>query len=173
VKWAVAAAAAPLLTGILLLVSVGALGMHAPNLVGLWLLIAFAALMVSVATLTLMATFGAIGQLIAMILLVYLSLASSGGTVPIDALPGLFRVVGHVEPLRNVLSGTRSILYFDAGWDAGLRNAVIVIGGQLAFWALLGLGVTRYYDGRRLDRLSPEILALVHRTVQEAQAKPA
>ena len=84
--------------------------MNAPNLVGLWLLIALAALMISVATLTLMATFGAIGQLIAMVLLVYLSLASSGGTVPIDALPGLFRVVGHVEPLRNVLAGTRSIL---------------------------------------------------------------
>jgi YhgE/Pip-like protein len=173
VKWAVAAAAAPLLTGILLLVSVGALGLHAPNVVGLWLLIAFAALMVSVATLTLMATFGAIGQLIAMILLVYLSLASSGGTVPIDALPGTFRVIGHVEPLRNVLSGTRSILYFDARWDAGLRNAVIVIGAQLAFWALLGLGVTRYYDRRRLDRVSPEILALVNRTVQDAHAKPA
>jgi len=147
--------------------------MRAPNLVALWLLIAFAALMVSVATLTLMATFGAIGQLIAMILLVYLSLASSGGTVPIDALPGVFRVVGHVEPLRNVLAGTRSILYFDAHWDAGLRDAVIVIGAELAFWALLGLGVTRYYDRRGLDRLSPELLALVHKTVEQAHAKPA
>jgi hypothetical protein len=35
VKWAVAAVAAPLLTGILLLVSVGALGMHAPRLLAL------------------------------------------------------------------------------------------------------------------------------------------
>ena len=173
VKWAVAAAAAPLLTGILLLVSAGALGMHAPNVIGLWLLIAFAALMVSVATLTLMATFGAIGQLIAMILLVYLSLASSGGTVPIDALPGFFRIVGHVEPLRNVLAGTRSILYFDANWDAGLRDAVIVIGAELVFWALLGLGVTRAYDRRNLHRLSPEILALVDKAVREARAEPA
>jgi hypothetical protein len=173
VKWAVAAVAAPLLTGILLLVSAGALGMHAPNFVGLWLWIAFAAFMVAVATLTLMATFGAIGQLIAMVLLVYLSLASSGGTVPIDALPGFFRVVGHVEPLRNVLAGTRSILYFDGHWDAGLRTAVIVIGAELVFWALVGLGVTRYYDHRGFDRLPPNILALVNKTVREARGEPA
>jgi hypothetical protein len=75
--------------------------------------------------------------------------------------------------LRNVLSGTRSILYFDARWDAGLRDAVIVIGAELAVWALLGLGVTRYYDHRGLDRLSPKLLALVHQTVEEARAKPA
>src|ERR1700712_5287382 len=113
--------------------------------------------MVSVATLTRMTAFGAVGQLLAMILLVYLSLASSGGTVPIDALPGMFRVIGHVEPLSNVLSGTRAIPYFDARWDAGLARTVMLLGAELVLWALLGLGVTAYYDRRKLDRLSPEI----------------
>ena len=68
--------------------------------------------MIATGTLALLATFGTIGQLLAMILLVYLSLASSGGTVPIQALPGFFNVVGHVEPLRQVLTGTRAIMYF-------------------------------------------------------------
>ena len=102
---------------------------------------AFASLMISIGTLTLLATFGSIGQLLAMIVLVYLSLASSGGTVPIQALPGFFNVVGHVEPLRQVLSGTRAIMYFGARGDAGLTHSLVLIGSELAFWALLGVGV--------------------------------
>lgn len=64
--------------------------------------------MIATATLALLAAFGSIGQLLAMILLIYLSLASSGGTVPIQALPGIFNIVGHVEPLRQVVTGTRA-----------------------------------------------------------------
>jgi uncharacterized phage infection (PIP) family protein YhgE len=66
----------------------------------LWLLCTLAAMMVAAGALALLATFGPIGQLLAMLLLIYLSLASSGGTVPPQALPGVFNVVGHVEPLR-------------------------------------------------------------------------
>jgi hypothetical protein len=81
--------------------------------------------MIATGTLTLLAIFGSIGQLLAMILLVYLSLASSGGTVPIQALPGFFQIVGHVEPLRNTLLGTRAILYF------GARGALVRPQGAL------------------------------------------
>jgi ABC-type multidrug transport system permease subunit len=76
--------------------------------------------------------------LLAMVFLVYLSLASSGGTVPTEALPGFFNV-GHVEPLRQVLDGTRAILYFGARGDAGLTRSLILIACELAFWALVGL----------------------------------
>src|SRR6202020_542776 len=74
VKCAAALIAAPLLTGILLLIAAGALGMSAPHVLLLWLLSAFAALMIAIGTLSLLAVFGSIGQLLAMILLVYLSL---------------------------------------------------------------------------------------------------
>jgi uncharacterized phage infection (PIP) family protein YhgE len=102
-KWAIAAVAAPLLMGILLVVAAGALGMSAPHVLLLWAVCALTSLMIATATLALLAAFGSLGQLLAMVLLVYLSLASSGGTVPIQALPGVFNVVGHVEPLRQVL----------------------------------------------------------------------
>jgi ABC-type multidrug transport system permease subunit len=175
VKWAAATVAAPVLTGILMLVSVALLHMYAPDVLLLWLLSALASLMIAFGTLTLLATFGSIGQLLAMILLVYLSLASSGGTVPIEALPGVFQTFAHVEPLRQVLSGTRAIMYFGAQGDAGLTHSLIMIGCELAFWGLLGLGVTSLYDRRGLYRLSPELWAFVNRTIDQrvAQLQPA
>jgi hypothetical protein len=97
--------------------------------------------------------------------LVYLSLASSGGTVPIQALPDLFRQVGDVEPLRNVLQGSRAILYFGARGDAGLTHSIMVIGLELLFWALIGLGITAWYDHKRLYRLSPEILLGINEAI--------
>lgn len=165
VKWFAALVAAPVLTGILLLVSAGLLHMYAPDPLLLWLLTAFAALMVSVGTLTLLAAVGSIGQLLAMILLVYLSLASSGGTVPIQAVPGFFGLVGHVEPLRQVLLGTRAIMYFGARGDAGLTHSLILIAGELAFWALLGLAVTSWYDHKGLYRLAPDIFGPISRAI--------
>jgi YhgE/Pip-like protein len=165
VKWCAAAVAAPMLTGVLLLVSVGLLHMYAPHVLLLWLLTAFASLMIAVGTLTLLATVGSIGQLLAMILLVYLSLASSGGTVPIEALPGFFGVVGHVEPLRQVLLGTRAIMYFGARGDAGLTHSLILIACELAFWCLVGLAVTSWYDHKRLYRIAPDLFASISRAI--------
>jgi hypothetical protein len=106
-------------------------------------------------------------------LLIYLSLASSGGTVPIQALPGFFNVVGHVEPLRNVLMGTRAILYFDAKGDAGLTHSLIVIAAELVFWATIGLAITSWYDRRKLDRISPDILSYVERAIDGAAERGA
>jgi YhgE/Pip-like protein len=173
VKWAIAAAAVPLLTGIVLLVAVGLLGLYAPHVVLLWALITVAALMIATGTLTLMAIFGSIGQLLAMILLVYLSLASSGGTVPIQALPGVLRTIGHVEPLRNTLAGTRAILYFGARGDAGLTTSLIVLVCEIAFWALVGLAGTYWYDRKRLDRISPDLIQYIDHTVDRAVAERA
>ena len=171
VKWAVAVAAAPVLTGIVLLVAVGILGMYAPNVLLLWGLLALAALMIATGTLALLAIFGSIGQLLAMILLIYLSIASAGGTVPIQALPGVFRVVGHVEPLRNTLLGTRSILYFGARGDAGLTGSLVILISAIVFWGALGLAAAFWYDHRRLDRISPELIEYIDRTVDHAVAQ--
>ena len=82
----------------------------------------------------------------------YLSLASSGGTVPIQALPGVFRAVAHLEPFVKCL-GTRAIMYFDARGDAGLTHSFILIACELAFWMILGFGMTTWYDKRKLYRI--------------------
>jgi YhgE/Pip-like protein len=171
VKWAIAAVAAPLLTGIVILVAVGILGMYAPNVLLLWGLLALAALMIATGTLALVAIFGSIGQLLAMILLIYLSIASAGGTVPIQALPGVLQTVGHVEPLRNTLMGTRAILYFGARGDAGLTTSLIVLVCEIAFWAALGLAATFWYDHKRLDRISPDLIDYIDHTVDRAVAE--
>jgi uncharacterized phage infection (PIP) family protein YhgE len=121
--------------------------------------------MIAAGTLALFAAFGAIGQALALILFVYLSLASSGGTVPSEALPGFFRFVGNVEPLRQLLGGTRAILYFGARGDAGLTRALIVLGAELVFWLAVGLMVTAWYDHKRLYRLAPDLLAYVEQVV--------
>jgi YhgE/Pip-like protein len=173
VKWAIAALAAPLLSGIVLFVAVALLGMYAPNLILLWGLLALAALMIATGTLALLAMFGSIGQLLAMILLVYLSLASSGGTVPVQALPGTLRAIGSVEPLRNTLTGSRAILYFGARGDARLTHSVIVLALEVLFWAAVGLGASRWYDRKHLDRISPDLISFIHRTVNHAAVERA
>ena len=47
-------------------------------------------------------------------------------------------IVGEVEPLRQLLGGTRSILYFSARGDAGLTRAFIVLAAELVFWLAVG-----------------------------------
>jgi YhgE/Pip-like protein len=168
VKWAAATITAPVVTGVLVLITVVALHMQAPHVMLLWGLTALASLMVAFGTLTLVAALGSIGQLLALILLVYLSLASSGGTVPIEALPGFFAVAAHVEPLRQVLLGTRAILYFDARGDAGLTQSLIVIACELSFWALVGFAIASWYDRRRLYRIAPDLFAYVSRVIERA-----
>ncbi|HTU85463.1 MAG TPA: DUF3533 domain-containing protein [Solirubrobacteraceae bacterium] len=171
VKAAIATVAVPVLTGVVLLVTVGALGMYAPQVIALWGLLSLAALMIGLGTLALLAIFGSIGQLLAVLLLVYLSLASSGGTVPIQALPGFFRIVGHVEPLRNTLLGTRAILYFGARGDAGLTTSLTVLACEVVFWTALGLAAALWYDRKGLDRISPELIAHINRAVDDSRAQ--
>jgi YhgE/Pip-like protein len=171
VKWAAVAVAAPALTGAVLLVAVAGLGMYAPHVVLLWALLTLSTLMTATGTLALIAVFGSIGQLLAVFLLVYLSLASSGGTTPIEALPGVFRTIGHVEPLRNTLLGTRAILYFGARGDAGLTTSLIVLACSLVFWAAVGLGAMFWYDRQRPERISPAPIDPAERTDGRATAE--
>jgi YhgE/Pip-like protein len=168
-KWSVALVAAPLLTAIIVAVAVGAFGTYAPNFGILWLLLTFATVMVSFGTLALLAAFGNMGQLLAMVIIIYLSLASSGGTIPIQALPGFFKGVGQVEPLRQLLGGTRDILYFGDQWHAGVAHAVLVLGLELAFWLVLGLLFTSWYDRRKLYRVSPDTITTVEHAVSQAR----
>jgi uncharacterized phage infection (PIP) family protein YhgE len=142
--------------------------MNAPHFGVLWLLLTLAAIMVSWGTLALLAAFGSIGQLLAMVIILYLSLASSGGTIPIQALPGFFKVIGDVEPLRQLLGGARDILYFGSQWHAGLAHAVLVFGSELAFWAVFGLAFTSWYDGRHLYRVPPQVITWVEQAVSQS-----
>ena len=69
----------PILTGLLLLVAIGILNMDASHIALLWVFLSFGAEVIAMGTLVLFAAFGNLGQLVAMLLFVYLALASSGG----------------------------------------------------------------------------------------------
>jgi YhgE/Pip-like protein len=162
VKWVIAAPLSGIMTGILLLVAVAALGMDAPHVGLLWLLAWLCAASVAAGTLVLFAVLGNLGQLVALLIFVYAGLASAGGTVPLEALPTILRWLAQVEPLRQVLDGTRAILYLNAQADAGLTRSVAAAASGLAFWLIAGAAIVRWYDAKGLNRLDPELLAYIN-----------
>jgi YhgE/Pip-like protein len=162
VKWVISVPMTAVMTGIVLLVAVAGLGMNAPHVGLLWLLAWLCAASVAAGTLVLFAVLGSLGQLVAIVVFVYAGLASAGGTVPLEALPTPLRWLAEVEPLRQVVDGTRSILYFDAQADAGLTRAVTAASAGLVFWLIVGAVAVRWYDARGLYRIDPELIAHIN-----------
>jgi ABC-type multidrug transport system permease subunit len=173
VKWTVVVVLAAVVCGVILAVAAGAFRMDAPNLPMLWLFMWLCAVSVAVGTIVLFAVVGSYGQLLALLIFVYLGLASAGGTVPVQALPGPLRYISPIDPLREILAGTRSILYFNAQADAGLTGGVVAAGLGLVFWLVLGTAVVRWYDRRGFERLSPELLTHIGESVAQYRAKQA
>jgi hypothetical protein len=169
-KWAIAAVLTGILSAIVLLVAAGILGMDAPDPLLLWVYGWFCAATVAVGTLALFAVLGTPGQLVGLLLFVYLGLASAGGTVPIQALPDVFAAVSHLDPLRQILGGVRSILYLEARADAGLAEGAVATAIGLIFWLCFGAFFARRYDRAGRDRLDPDLLAYVHHSADEYRA---
>jgi YhgE/Pip-like protein len=172
IKWAIIAVLTAVLPAVMLLVAWG-VGMDMPYPWLLWAFTWLCALSVGTGTLALFAMAGNYGQLIGLLVFVYAGLASAGGTVPVEALPGFLRTLSYVEPLRQVLAGTRSILYFDAQGVAGLTRGTVAAAAGLVFWLVVGAVVVRWYDRKGLYRLQPEVLAHVSQVVQDYRTKQA
>jgi hypothetical protein len=168
-KWVIAVPGTLLLTGLLVAVAAGILRMDAPHWFELWMYGWFAAAVVGIGTLALFAVLGALGQLIALLVFVYLALASSGGTVPLQALAGFYRFVANFEPLRQILGAVRSILYFNGAGDAGLDRGLVLTAIGLVFWVVVGASVTTWYDRKGLHRLNPDLLEYVHASARSYQ----
>ena len=172
IKWVMAAVLTGLMTGLILLVAAGLLRTDAPHPALLWLLAWLCMASVAEGTIVLFAVLGAaIGQLLAMLLFIYAGLATAGGTVPLQALPGVLGWLAQIEPLRQILDGTRAILYFDAQADAGLARAVTYASLGLVFWLILGAVAVRWYDRKGYNRLDPELLGYVAASVQQYKSR--
>jgi YhgE/Pip-like protein len=171
-KWAFSLGVVPLLTSIMLVVAIAILKMDATHIPTLWVFTTLAALAVAVGTLVLFAALGALGQLVAMLVFIYLALASSGGTTPLQALPPTLRFSAHFEPLRQILDGVRAILYFDAAGPAGLTRGFIMSSVGLVFWLVIGVAVTTWYDRRKFYRIQPDLLAYVNESARTYKADP-
>jgi uncharacterized phage infection (PIP) family protein YhgE len=172
-KWGMAVVLTGVFVAVFLLVAAGILGMDAPDPLLLWLYGWFGAATVAIGTLVLFAVLGTPGQLVGLLVFVYLGLASAGGTVPIQALPGFFATISHADPLRQILGGVRAILYLEARADAGLAEGAIATAIGLLFWVGLGAFVVRRYDRQGRDRLDPEVLAYVHQAADDYRDRPA
>jgi YhgE/Pip-like protein len=172
IKWAIVAVLTAVLTAVMLLVA-WALGMDTPYPALLWAFTWLCAASVGIGTIVLFAVAGTYGQLLGILLFVYAGLASAGGTVPVEALPPFLHALSYIEPLRQILAGTRSIMYFGAQGVAGLTRGTVAATAGLLFWLVLGTVVVRWYDRKHFYRLQPDILAHVSQSVQEYKAKQA
>jgi YhgE/Pip-like protein len=173
VKWAMAAVLAGLMTAVMLLFAAALLRMDTPDLWLLWLLAWLAAVSVAEGTIVLFAVLGSIGQILALVIFVYAGLATAGATIPLQALPGVLKLLAEIEPLRQIVGGTRAILYYNAQADAGLARAFTAAALGLLFWLVLGAVVVRWYDHKGFSRLSPELLAYVSRSAREYRSRQA
>jgi len=166
-KWGMAVVLTGVLVAVFLLVAALILRMNAPSPLLLWAYGWFGAATVAIGTLALFAVLGTPGQLVGLLVFVYVGLASAGGTVPIQALPDVFAAVSHADPLRQILDGVRSILYLEARADAGLAEGAIATAIGLLFWLGFGAFFVRRYDKQGRDRLDPDVLAYVHRVADD------
>lgn len=169
-KWAVVVPVTLLFTWLMLFVATVVLSMDTPHFMALWSLAWLSALAIGIGTVTLFAALGTPGQIAALLIFVYLALASSGGTVPLEALGGVFHLLAEFEPMRQIVAGTRSILYFDASGAAGLTRGFVRASAGLLFWVTVGAAVTRWYDRKGLHRASPALLDHIDTSVWEFQS---
>ncbi|WP_406864612.1 DUF3533 domain-containing protein [Streptomyces sp. HUAS MG47] len=155
-KMLMTAGVSVLTTTLVMVGTVTILGMDAPHAPMLWLFSYCAILAVGLGVQAINAAFGGIGQLVSMFVFIALALPSSGATVPLQATPGFFRFLSTFEPMHQLASGVRAILYFDARADAGLARGWIMIAVGTAGALAFGFAMTRYYDSRGLHRLTPQ-----------------
>ncbi|MEV4556333.1 DUF3533 domain-containing protein [Kitasatospora sp. NPDC049285] len=155
VKMGMTAGLSVVTTTMIMLATVGVLGMDAPHLPLLWLFSCCACLAVGLGVQAINAAFGSIGQLVSMFVFIALALPSSGATIPLEATPSFYRFLGTFEPMRQLVGGVRAILYFDARADAGLTRAWVMIAVGLAGALLFGFAMARYYDRKGLHRMVP------------------
>jgi ABC-type polysaccharide/polyol phosphate export permease len=151
-KCVVSVVLAPIAAGAVLLATSVILGMDTPHALQLWAFSTYAIAAVAIGAQALIAAFGMLGQLLGMFVFVALALPSSGGTVPLQALPAFYRFLSNFEPARQLVDGTRAILYFDARADAGLARAWLMATLGLLLGLAFGFAVTRIYDRRGISR---------------------
>ncbi|MFC6010866.1 YhgE/Pip domain-containing protein [Nocardia lasii] len=154
VKWGVLGVAAHLVGAVLLVVA-HLLEIPVAQPLALYLYSTFAVIAVGVTGLSVLAAFGSAGLLINLIVFVILGLPSSAGSIPIEATPRYVEILASFEPLHQVYTAVRAILYFDADLSAGLARGCWMTLLGLAIGLVLGAVSTSVYDRVGLHRNPP------------------
>ncbi|MBI9113728.1 YhgE/Pip domain-containing protein [Sanguibacter suaedae] len=129
-----------------------ALGMPIDHPAQLWAFGAAAVFSVAVLAQALQAVLGNLGLLLNLFLFIVLALPSAGATMPLEMVPPFFRWLGGFEPMHQIYEGTRSILYFGATADSGLRRGLVAAAAFTVVGLVVGLVGTAAYDRRGLHR---------------------
>ncbi len=151
VKWGVMSLVA-VVVSIVFLIAAKIVGMQVDNPLAMFLFSVLAMIAVGWTALTSLAALGTAGLLVNLALFVILGLPSSGGTVPIEAIPTQFVWLAEFEPMHQVFLGVRSILYFDANYAAGLDRGIWMSLLGILIAVVGGVLITRYYDRKGLHR---------------------
>ncbi|WIV19663.1 ABC transporter permease [Paenibacillus polygoni] len=56
-----------------------------------------------------------------------LGIFASGGAIPVTNLPDFHRIVGNMMPIRYMIDGMRSLLYYGGNMEAGLGKALLIV----------------------------------------------
>lgn len=155
-KWGIITGVAPVVS--VLFMAIGHwLGMPIDRPLALFLYGTLAIIAVGVTALSIVSALGAAGLLVNLVLFIVLGLPSSGGTIPIEAIPEPVAWLAQFEPMHQVYLGIRAILYFNADGSAGLAHAIWMTLLGLAIGLSLGALVTRYYDRKELHRAPTDV----------------
>lgn len=125
-----------LIAGAELWVAFGLLGVeHEASTAQVYLFLALATTAAASVTMLLAVAFGPAGIGISAVLNVILGLVSSGGLAPLEALPPFYQAYADWLPLRYVIDGLRSLLFYDGSLDAarlegGWRDSLWFLGGR-------------------------------------------
>ncbi|MFD4413611.1 DUF3533 domain-containing protein [Streptomyces sp. NPDC058476] len=157
-KYLIMVGASAVMSAAILAVSTFALHLDLPHSLLLWMFGTAAASAVGIGTLTVLAALGGPGIVAAMIFFVAAAIPTSGGAIPLQAMPPFWQFLAQFEPQRAISDGTRAIMYFDAQGAAGLDRAWFTLGAGLLASLLIGFGVTWLYDRKGWHRIHPHTL---------------
>lgn len=124
-----------LVAGVELWVAFGLLGVeHEASTTQAYLFLALAMWAAVSVTMLFAVAFGPAGIGISAVLNVILGLVASGGNAPLEALPPFYQDYANWLPLRYVIDGLRSMLFYDGSLDAvrlegGWRDSLWFFGG--------------------------------------------
>lgn len=135
--WLPGAGFAVVQAAVLLAVLVGLLGLRAPNLLATTAFAIGVAVVFASIHQCLIALFGGVGRLVALVLLM-LQLTSAGGTYPADASPAFFRALHPFLPFTYAVRGLRNLI---AG---GPTDVVLTSAAALLGFAVLAIGGTLF-----------------------------
>ncbi|MGW2048956.1 DUF3533 domain-containing protein [Streptomyces sp. NPDC001858] len=166
---------APVLSATILAMSTWALHLDLPNSLLLWLFSSAAIAAVGIGALAMLAVLGGPGVLIGVIFFIAASIPTSGGAIPLNAMPPFWRFLAMFEPQRAFTDGIRAIIYFDGEMAAGLDRAWTTIGIGTLIALIVGFGLTWLYDHKGWHRIHPSALTrlrhFLHREHEEANAE--